>query len=160
MALYSDCYSVFRVNRKDGEDAPTQFTRALKTLDIEPIHASTPQAKGRVERANRTLQDRLVKEMRLKGIGDMGAANACRRRTIPGARGSSPRNGPRHERAGRLSGWRLEPAPRFPPLFHRRFSTRGIAPVEKPWKTLLGSSGRIARARPEGRSEARKRGHF
>ena len=43
---------------------------------------------------------------------------------------------------------------------HRRFSTRGIAPVEKPWKTLLGSSGRIARARPEGGSEARKKGHF
>ena len=76
VALYSDRYSVFRVNRKDGEDAPTQFTRALKTLDIEPIHASTPQAKGRVERANRTLQDRLVKEMRLKGIDGMEAANA------------------------------------------------------------------------------------
>ena len=76
VALYSDRYSVFRVNRKDGEDAPTQFTRALLTLDIEPIHASTPQAKGRVERANLTLQDRLAKEMRLRGIGGMEAANA------------------------------------------------------------------------------------
>ena len=76
VALYSDRYSVFRVNRKDGEDAPTQFTRALRTLDIEPIHARTPQAKGRVERANRTLQDRLVKEMRLRGIDGMEAANA------------------------------------------------------------------------------------
>ena len=76
VALYSDRYSVFRVNRKDGEDAPTQFTRALLTLDIEPIHASTPQAKGRVERANLTLQDRLVKELRLRGIDGMEAANA------------------------------------------------------------------------------------
>ena len=76
VALYSDRHSVFRVNRKDGEDAPTQFTRALKTLDIEPIHASTPQAKGRVERANLTLQDRLVKEMRLRGIDGMEAANS------------------------------------------------------------------------------------
>ena len=76
VALYSDRCSVFRVNRKGGEDAPTQFTRALPALDIEPIHAATPQAKGRVERANRTLQDRLVKEMRLKGIDDMRAANA------------------------------------------------------------------------------------
>ena len=75
-ALYSDRYGVFRVNRKGSEDAPTQFTRALGTLDIEPIHASTPQAKGRVERANRTLQDRLVKEMRLRGIDGMEAANA------------------------------------------------------------------------------------
>ena len=75
VALYSDRHSVFRVNRKDGEDAPTQFTRALRTLDIEPIHAGTPQAKGRVERANRTLQDRLSKEMRLLGIDGAGAAN-------------------------------------------------------------------------------------
>ena len=75
VALCSDRHSVFRVNRKDGEDAPTRFTRALRTLDIEPIHAGTPQAKGRVERANRTLQDRLAKEMRLLGIDGAGAAN-------------------------------------------------------------------------------------
>ena len=42
----------------------------LKTLDIQPIHANTPQAKGRVERANQTLQDRLVKELRLRGIDE------------------------------------------------------------------------------------------
>ena len=48
----------------------------LKTLDIQPIHANTPQAKGRVERANQTLQDRLVKELRLRGIDDMESANA------------------------------------------------------------------------------------
>ena len=44
VALYSNRYSVFRVNRKDGGDAPTQFTCALPTLDIEPVHAGTPQA--------------------------------------------------------------------------------------------------------------------
>ena len=76
VAYYSDRYSVFRVNRKDREDELTQSTRALKTLDIEAIHAHSPQAKGRVERANRTLQDRLVKEMRLRGICDMEAGNA------------------------------------------------------------------------------------
>ena len=54
----------------------TRFPRARKTLDIEPIHANTPQAKGRVERANQTLQDRLVKELRLHGISDIEAANA------------------------------------------------------------------------------------
>jgi len=52
-----------------------QFSRALKTLNIEPIHANTPQAKGRVERANKTLQDRLVKEMRLNGINTIDEAN-------------------------------------------------------------------------------------
>ncbi len=76
VAYYSDRYGVFRVNRRDREGELTQFGRALRTLDIASIHAHSPQAKGRVERANRTLQDRLVKEMRLRGIGDMAAANA------------------------------------------------------------------------------------
>jgi transposase len=76
VALYSDKHSIFRVNAEDRDNELTQFTRALKTLDIEPIHANTPQAKGRVERANQTLQDRLVKEMRLAGISDIEAANA------------------------------------------------------------------------------------
>ncbi|MDE0270079.1 MAG: hypothetical protein OXP11_02620 [Gammaproteobacteria bacterium] len=76
MAYYSDRYSVFRVNRKGAEERPTQFSRALLTLDIAGIHAGSPQAKGRVERANRTFQDRLVKEMRLRGIDGMAAGNA------------------------------------------------------------------------------------
>ncbi len=75
-AIYSDKHSIFRINRSDCEDRLTQFSRALKTLDIEPIHANTPQAKGRVERANLTLQDRLVKELRLRNISDIESANA------------------------------------------------------------------------------------
>jgi transposase len=59
VALYSDKHSIFRVNHPDCQGELTQFTRAIKTLNIEPIHANTPQAKGRVERANQTLQDRL-----------------------------------------------------------------------------------------------------
>ena len=54
----------------------TQFGRALNELNIEILCANSSQAKGRVERANRTLQDRLVKELRLEGISDMEAANA------------------------------------------------------------------------------------
>ena len=53
-----------------------QFGRALRTLDVGSVHAGSPQAKGRVERANGTLQDRLVKEMRLRGIGGMETGNA------------------------------------------------------------------------------------
>ncbi len=75
-ALYSDKHSIFRVNHPEHEGELTQFSRALRELEIEPIHANTPQAKGRVERANQTLQDRLVKEMRLEGIDDMAAGNA------------------------------------------------------------------------------------
>ena len=75
VALYSDRHGIFRVNHPDHDGELTQFSRALKTLDIAPIHANTPQAKGRVERANQTLQDRLVKELRLRGISDIDAAN-------------------------------------------------------------------------------------
>jgi transposase len=78
VSLYSDKHGVFRVNAKEAASGNglTQFGRALKTLDIEAIHANTPQAKGRVERSNLTLQDRLVKEMRLLGIDSMEAGNA------------------------------------------------------------------------------------
>ena len=70
VAFYSDKHGVFRVNRKDapGGDGMTQFGRALHALNIDIICANSSQAKGRVERANATLQDRLVKEMRLLGI--------------------------------------------------------------------------------------------
>ena len=76
VAIYSDKHSIFRVTQQDREGERTQFTRALQTLDIQPIHANTPQAKGRVERANETLQDRLVKELRLCGIHSIDEANA------------------------------------------------------------------------------------
>ncbi len=77
-ALYSDRHSIFRVNAgddKDVSDRQTQFARALEQLGIEGIQANSPQAKGRVEQANQTLQDRLVKEMRLQGIDSQEAAN-------------------------------------------------------------------------------------
>lgn len=78
VAFYSDKHSIFRVNipNKSKGDNLTQFGRAMKELDIEIICANTPQAKGRVERANQTLQDRLVKEMHLLGISCMEQGNA------------------------------------------------------------------------------------
>src|SRR3954463_2998545 len=78
VAFYSDKHGVFRVNRKDAAagDGMTQFGRALDQLNIDIICANAPQAKGRVERANGTLQDRLVKEMRLAGISTIEAGNA------------------------------------------------------------------------------------
>ena len=76
-SFYSDRFSVFRDNHKDGlaYEPVTQFQRALTVLDVELICASSPQAKGRVERANQTLQDRLIKEMRLLDIRDYEQAN-------------------------------------------------------------------------------------
>lgn len=76
-ALYSDRHSIFRINKKEPVvDTQTQFARALRELGIDGIQAHSPQAKGRVERANQTLQDRLIKEMRLQGINDQAGANA------------------------------------------------------------------------------------
>lgn len=75
VAFYSDRHSIFRVNTP-GCDSETQFGRAVRELGIEIICARSAQAKGRVERANQTFQDRLVKEMRLLGISDIAAANA------------------------------------------------------------------------------------
>ena len=76
VSFYTDKHSIFRVNHPQREGRLTQFGRALGTLDIQLIHANTPQAKDRVERANGTLQDRLVKELRLQGINDIAPANA------------------------------------------------------------------------------------
>ena len=75
LAIYSDRHAIF--TKHDREDpVPTQFERALLQLGIEPICAHSPQAKGRVERLFQTLQDRLVKAMRLAGIDGMAEANA------------------------------------------------------------------------------------
>ncbi|MGK6317838.1 ISNCY family transposase [Neorhizobium sp. DT-125] len=78
VAFYSDKHSVFRVAKKDakGGQGMTQFGRALCELNIEILCANSSQAKGRVERMNRTLQDRLVKELRLAGLDSMEAGNA------------------------------------------------------------------------------------
>lgn len=77
-AFYTDRFSVFRVNHGNvtTTEALTMFERSLNELGIELICAASPQAKGRVERANQTLQDRLVKEMRLAGINNYQEANA------------------------------------------------------------------------------------
>lgn len=78
VAFYSDKHTVFRVANQSAKSGHgmTQFGRALNALNIEILCANSSQAKGRVERANRTLQDRLVKELRLAGISDMDTANA------------------------------------------------------------------------------------
>ncbi len=77
IALYSDKHSVFRTNKPEqAEGGMTQFGRALHELNIDILCANAPQAKGRVERAHKTLQDRLVKELRLAGANDVDAGNA------------------------------------------------------------------------------------
>jgi hypothetical protein len=84
LAFYGDKHSIFRVNNPQAIKGPghTQFGRALYELNIDGICANTPAAKGRVERAHKTLQDRLVKELRLQGISSIEAANAFMPRFI------------------------------------------------------------------------------
>lgn len=76
-AVYTDKHVVFKVNVPGGIKTTglTQFGRALKQLNIEAIFAHSPEAKGRVERANNTLQDRLVKELRYFQISNIADAN-------------------------------------------------------------------------------------
>lgn len=71
LAIYLDRFSTYKINHKaavDNQELMTQFQRATKDLGIELITAYSPEAKGRVERLFGTLQDRLVKEMRLENI--------------------------------------------------------------------------------------------
>lgn len=84
LAFYSDKASIFRVNSPEAIKGPgyTQFGRALYELNIDGICANTAAAKGRVERAHLTLQDRLVKELRLEGVSSIEAANELMPRFI------------------------------------------------------------------------------
>ena len=81
-SLYVDRDSIYRCERVAtvaeqiaNREPRTQFGRAMEQLGVEVIMAHSPQAKGRVERRNGLLQDRLVKELRLEGISDLAAAN-------------------------------------------------------------------------------------
>jgi hypothetical protein len=81
-ALYVDRAGIYRSDREPtsaeilaGKRPQTQFGRAMESLDVELILAHSPQAKGRVERMNGTLQDRLVKALRRRGISDLASAN-------------------------------------------------------------------------------------
>jgi transposase len=69
-SIYVDKHSVYKAAGK-----LTDFGRAMKELNIELIFANSPQAKGRVERVNRTLQDRLVKALRREGLSNIAEAN-------------------------------------------------------------------------------------
>lgn len=82
LAIYVDKHGVFRVNTTKAGTASvedsnglTQFGRAMRELNIEIIYANSAEAKGRVEKINQTLQNRLVKEMRLRGTNTMEEAN-------------------------------------------------------------------------------------
>jgi hypothetical protein len=82
LTIYLDKHSTYKTTRHadmdellQGKQAEIQFERALSELGIGVIHAHSPQAKGRVERVFKTLQDRLVKEMRLAGVKSLQEAN-------------------------------------------------------------------------------------
>lgn len=78
LSVYLDKFSTYKINHKaavDNHELMTQFERAMKDLDIHLISAHSPQAKGRVERLFDTLQDRLVKELRLANINTPDEAN-------------------------------------------------------------------------------------
>jgi hypothetical protein len=88
-SVYVDRDSIYRcegvgslADQLAGKEPQTQFGRAMEQLGVELILANSPQAKGRVERMNGPLQDRLVKALRLEGIAEVGAANQYLRKTF------------------------------------------------------------------------------
>jgi transposase len=93
LALYSDRYFVFRFNGKkevtpeeeplDKKRNPTQFGRAMRELGVTQVFARSPEAKGRIERANGTFQDRLVAELRLAGVSTLEEANRFLQEFLP-----------------------------------------------------------------------------
>ncbi|MFH1414481.1 MAG: ISNCY family transposase [Elusimicrobiota bacterium] len=81
-SLYFDRNSIYKTNRQPdleeclkGINPATQFEKVINILDVQPIFAYSPQAKGRIERTFNTFQDRLIKEMRLAGVCDIKGAN-------------------------------------------------------------------------------------
>jgi transposase len=85
VALYADKHGIFHINVKDKleEGELTQIGRIAKSLDIELISANSPQAKGRVERAFQTFQDRLIREMRLEGVSSIEDGNTFLAKYLP-----------------------------------------------------------------------------
>lgn len=86
LSVYLDKFSTYKVNHKnaqDNKDLITQFERAMNQVGVETITAHSPEAKGRVERMFKTLQDRLVKEMRLANITTIEQANKFLEGYIP-----------------------------------------------------------------------------
>ncbi len=92
LALYSDRHGIFQRSPREpetleeqlgGERQPTQFGRALRELDIQPIYAFSPQTKGRIERLWGTFQDRLVAELRLGWATTLAEANEALREFLP-----------------------------------------------------------------------------
>jgi len=101
ISAYLDRHTTYKSPKKltewekiEGVESLSQFERALKELGVELIHALSPQAKGRIERLFRVLQDRLVKELRLRGIKTKDAANEFIKEYLP-------RYNERFKRAGR-----------------------------------------------------------
>ena len=88
IALYGDRHGVFKFSGKPRHIQPpvksTHFSRVMEELGIQQVFARSPQAKGRVERAGGTFQDRLVTELRLAGANTIGQANAVLRDFLPG----------------------------------------------------------------------------
>jgi transposase len=90
VSLYMDKHSTYKAMGKptieddlNGIEPVSEFGRALADLGVQLIHAHSPQAKGRVERLFNTLQDRLVKEMRLRGISSIAEANEFLKEYLP-----------------------------------------------------------------------------
>jgi transposase len=146
LALYTDHDSIFEAHSKGRPDydGQTQFARALAELDIRSLLASSPQAKGRVERFFQLAQDRWVKEMRLANVQTLAEANAFlprlvqqynRRFTVAPARGGDAHRdlGAQHTLAAILS---VQTVRRVDNDYTVRFQNRGYQLLPPAWPGL------------------------
>jgi Homeodomain-like domain len=173
VAFYSDKHSIFRVAREgtSGRDGGvTQFGRAIGELGIDIICANTPQAKGRVERMNRTLQDRLVKELRLQGVCNVGDGNAFLPKFIEAFNcrfGRAPRNvhdahrpAPNDQMLESVFRWRETRTMSRDLVVHYKRKTYLVKPTADS-RALAGSKRQVeVHESADGRVEIRHDGHL
>src|SRR5208283_3376105 len=145
LAFYSDRHGIFRVNGKEaqGGDGFTEFGRVVERLRIELIHATTPQAKGRVERANQTLQDRLIKR-----CAWLACRPSMRRKRSPTLSANAGTKGSRSPRGRPKTPIGLGPAPR--PISPRRW--RAANNARSPRRSLSAPAQPARPSRRPGRA--------
>ena len=164
LTFYSDKHSIFRVNAPTALSGHglTQFGRAMTELGIEILCANTPQAKGRVERLYQTLQDRLVKELRLRGVSGIDPGNAFLPEFLtdfnPVPEGclssSAARHRPLRFPSGAGAGLRRQPGPDHPGVQRPDAGLHRPSPARTAGRSDAQQTGRGRRAKGKGGTPA------
>ena len=161
LALYTDRHAVFRApaQQRAGREGATQFARAMAELGVRLIFARSPQAKGRVERAAGTLQDRLVTELRLASATTIAEAQTVLERFLPrfNARFAVAAQQPEPGLVPARPGPRPRRRPRLPAHPHRRARQHRQVPLAHAAATALTATAQLRRGARGGAGAPRRR---